>query len=144
LGHALEALSQERTKGETTLLHGEAVALGMYFAVLLSEDQGHLAAAASAELSAVLQQSGCMLGLGDLQNRLGVADIRAPAVLDDLKRWIGYDKKNPSPEGSKASWILLQSAGVVYQVQANSWTTKVDMADLDATWARFLQALDKP
>ena len=144
LGHALEALSQERTKGETTLLHGEAVALGMYFAVLLSEDQGHLAAAAAAELSAVLQQSGCMLGLGDLQNRLGVADIRAPAVLDDLKRWIGYDKKNPSPEGSKASWILLQSAGVVYQSQANSWTTKVDMADLDATWIRFLQALDKP
>jgi len=143
LGHALEALSQERTKGETTLLHGEAVGLGLLFSVLLSRDLGHLSEGAASELSELLHEAGCTRSLSDLQTRLGVADIHDPALLQDLKRLIGHDKKNTPQDDAAASWVLLQAVGTVYQAQANRWTTPVPMNALDATWQGFLSALGK-
>ena len=109
LGHALEAAS-----GYEGLLHGEAVAWGMLFALRLAARRG-LAAAPAARLAAVLG---------------ALAPPPLPAIsAEDLVARMGRDKK--AREGG-IGWVLPQELG------RGRWGVKVPADELKAELEAFL------
>lgn len=109
LGHALEA-------AWPALLHGEAVAIGVAFALGLSRQLGLCPAGFAADALAL----GRALGL----------ELRPPArlELDALTGWLGRDKKRD--RAGRPAWVLLRGPGRAEQ-------RPVDDADLRAALAAF-------
>jgi 3-dehydroquinate synthase len=106
LGHALEAWAGGQ------LLHGEAVAIGVAFAVRLARATGRLAPEVEDRLGALGRALGLELGLP------------AGATLEALRPWLARDKK---ARGGAVRWVLPTGLG--------RWT----LAEVDeATVARSL------
>ena len=141
LGHALESLAQSRVSGEQTLNHGEAVGLGMVFALLLSRRYGGLTVAQTQELLNILRDSGCILSLENLQQRIGVADLADSKVLSELKKFIANDKKNVGGDVDSADWILLQAPGQIKCPSPDQWTVPLPLDVVDLIWPEFLRAM---
>jgi 3-dehydroquinate synthetase len=111
LGHALEAAA-----GYQGMLHGEAVAWGMRFALRLADRRG-LAAADAARLETVL----AALDLPPLP-ALAAGDLLAPLARDKKAR-----------EGG-VGWVLPAGVG------EGRWGIVVPAAELEAELAAFLAA----
>ena len=141
LAHALESLAQSRVSGEQTLNHGEAVGLGMVFALLLSRHFGGLTEADTQELINILRDSGCVMSQETLQQRLGVADLADATVLSELKKFIANDKKNLGSDGAIADWILLQAPGQVKCPSPDHWTVPLPLDVIDVIWPEFLRVI---
>ena len=141
LAHALEALAQSRVSGEQTLNHGEAVGLGMVFALLLSRRFGGLAQADTQELLHILRDSGCVMSPENLQQRLGVADLADLKVLSELKKFMANDKKNVGGDVAAADWILLQAPGQVKCPSPDHWTVPLPLNVVDVIWPDFLRVI---
>lgn len=141
LGHALEAVSQSRTKGESTLLHGEAVGIGLAFAIHLSENVAGLKAEAAKAMLRNLRSAGCMVEARSLALRLGFASLSDPALFPALKRAIGNDKKNQATGGETTEWVLLSAASTVARGPEGAWTVPVKTSDVEATWQTFIRTL---
>lgn len=95
LGHALEAVT-----GYGHFLHGEAVAWGLLYALLVARGQGFLAAAEAGKWAARLEL------LAPLP-RLSVS-------FQDLQSFFGRDKKR---DGGRVKWVLPRYGGVVLGVE---------------------------
>jgi len=141
LAHALESLSQGRVSGELTLNHGEAVGLGMVFALLLSRRFGGLAEVDTQELLNILGQSGCVMTEENLRQRIGVADLADATVLSELKKFIANDKKNLGGDVAVADWILLQAPGQVKCPSPDHWTVPLPLNVVDLVWPEFLRVI---
>ena len=141
LAHALESLSQGRVSGELTLNHGEAVGLGIVFALLLSRRFGGLAEADTQELLNILRESGCVVSEENLRQRLGVADLADATVLSELKKFIANDKKNLGGDVTVADWILLQAPGQVKCPSPDHWTVPLPLNVVDLVWPEFLRVI---
>ncbi len=89
-GHALEAAA-----GFGTWTHGEAVAVGMAFAVLLSAEMGFISSEDAGRVSAVLERWGY---------RIKAAGMPAEKILAALR----LDKK---AAGGQPLWVLLRGLG---------------------------------
>ena len=98
-GHALEAALGY----DGTLLHGEAVAIGMAQAFRFSERLGLCPAGAAAEVAAHLQAVGLPTGLKELHNRLPSAE--------ELTAIMHQDKK---AEGGRLVFVLARGIGEAF------------------------------
>jgi len=141
LAHALEGISQSRTTGETTLLHGEAVGLGMIFALILSRRVASLPPQSADVMLGILRQAGCSMSQATLQRRLGEADLHSPKLLTEMSRLIGHDKKNVTPGEKSSQWVLLSAPGAISRQGSSSWTVAVSDTELPQVWHEFLQSL---
>lgn len=92
-GHAIE--SHFLTQGEKALLHGEAVAAGMWLETELSVLKGLLDRSVADDIQSVLES---------LFGRLVLDEEDYPNIL----RWIRFDKKN---RNSVVKFVLLKSIG---------------------------------
>ncbi|PZP86416.1 MAG: 3-dehydroquinate synthase [Azospirillum brasilense] len=104
-GHALEA----ETGFSDTLLHGEAVAMGMVMACALSSALGPLPATVEAELAAHFKTLGMKAQL---------AEVPAPWQADQIARHFASDKK---AESGTLTFVVLDAIGkgrVAKQVDA--------------------------
>jgi len=93
LGHAIEAVALQ---GESTLTHGEAVAIGMRAAAFLSHEMG---TCSSQDLEAV-ERGITAVGLP--------LSLSTPQPEEDLLQVLALDKKNVSGE---SRWTLLDGLG---------------------------------
>lgn len=100
LAHALEA--RARYSG---ILHGEAVAIGMRFATLVSRRQGFLATADEQRIEGLLQQYGLPARLADYAAK---ARLTARVHPRQLVRLMRADKKN---DGTGIRYVLLDGIG---------------------------------
>ncbi len=100
LAHALEARARY-----TGILHGEAVAIGMRFAALLSRRLGFLPLTDEQRIDALLQQYSLPGRLKDFAAR---ARIRAPLQAKQLVGLMRSDKKNDS---GSIRYVLLDGIG---------------------------------
>lgn len=98
-GHALEAA----TNYSGTLLHGEAVALGMVLAFRLSERLGHSPASDTERLIAHLQTAG-------LPTQMGQVPGNRPAP-ERLLEFMRADKK---AEGGRPKFVLVRGLGTAF------------------------------
>jgi len=89
VGHALEAADEYKS-----LLHGEAVAIGMVAASFLSVDLGYAPATLPAELSEILERYGLPL--------------TTPLPPDRVLPYLSADKKR---RAGKSRWVLVARAG---------------------------------
>lgn len=99
LGHSF-AHAIESEAGLGTLLHGEAVALGLVLALRFSAALGHCDSADADRLAAHLAE----LGLPTTLDQVGVGG-------PDLLKWIARDKKN---EGAALTLILTRGVGKAF------------------------------
>jgi 3-dehydroquinate synthase len=116
LGHALEAAA-----GYSGLLHGEAVAWGMLFALRLAASRG-LEPGAGRRLAAVVR---------------GLALPPMPEVgVEELLAFLGRDKKAREGAGPgtapSVGWVLPQAVG------RGRWGVRVPAEELEAALAAFL------
>lgn len=137
-GHALEALSQAKTQGDVTLLHGEAIGYGLIYALLLSARLGGLDPSLCEHMIALLESTGIPLTRADLAQRLGVQDLAAPDVFSSLQTYMGLDKKKEG--GEDVPFVLLADLGRVAREEGR-WVKKVSAQTLREIWAHFLQRL---
>ena len=89
-GHAIESAS-----GYGTLLHGEAVAIGMVLAARFSAATGRVAGTEADRLAALLE-------------RLGLP-VRAPRIA--LATWLEYMGRDKKNEGGRITLVLLDALG---------------------------------
>lgn len=141
LGHALESHSQKHTQGDATLLHGEAVMLGMVFATLLSRRVGNLPADQSERIVELIRQAGGIPAAEVLKRRLGTDDLRSPAFFAALAQAIGHDKKNTGGIASTSSWVLLDAPGKVARESIKEWTISLFETEIQAAMGEFLKTL---
>lgn len=114
IGHAVESyfLSSET---QESLLHGEAVALGMWLAVELSIKQVGLDAEIGKSIQTFIE------GMYDLP-------LLPPSDFDGIMEWLNHDKKN---EGGVPQFVLLEGVGQPIR------GCKVDVEDIQSaieTW----------
>ncbi|MDA9950978.1 3-dehydroquinate synthase [Oligoflexaceae bacterium] len=103
-GHALESLSQMQ-KPTDHILHGEAVAYGLLFSILLSRQQNTISAQKSQQLIGSLQKSSL-----DLSQKKFMNSFATRPEFSEIWQKILSDKKSQSAESSE--WILLSERGI--------------------------------
>lgn len=141
LAHALEALSHSATSGDTTLLHGEAVALGMAFALLLSAKVSSLATDDLDRMLNALRDARLLLPRRRLAAALGAPDLAAPEVFAQIAALLAHDKKNVAQHQNHSEWILLAAPGQIARPRPDAWTQSVGIDDLRGTWSDFVALL---
>lgn len=107
LAHALEAYSYQ--SDGPLIHHGEAVSVGLAYAIALSKQVAGLACEEAAAMLRCLKDSGSMLGWAELRQFLGGADIGDSHVWHRLCEFMQQDKKNDNPK--QIQWVLLQGWG---------------------------------
>ncbi len=108
LAHALEKLSQTFS-AKDPLLHGEAIGIGMLFALYLSHRLGHLKAETHNVLQSQLKHSRFLLAAKDFQKHLGLSEIPDGKLIDFLTEGVMQDKKNQ--ESGSSEWVLIEDWG---------------------------------
>ena len=141
LAHALEAVSQERVQGDAVIGHGEAVGLGLLFAILVSERYGGLSKEHANELREILFESSVVIDSKTLKKRIGMDLIDDPTLINELKRFINNDKKNLTSTVDTADWILLSAPGKVVRPSSQQWSVPQPMSILEPLWQEFLSNL---
>ncbi|MFW7378010.1 MAG: 3-dehydroquinate synthase [Oligoflexus sp.] len=136
--HSVEALSHKR--GKKIILHGEAVALGLAFQAVLSQQLGHLEADKAKQIFHALQQNRCLMSRQDLGLCLGTTDLRDEHVVDALVSGIQHDKKNDHQAFSQ--WILLKDFGETLRSKDGGYTVSVDRQAIEDGYLRFLEVLE--
>jgi 3-dehydroquinate synthetase len=140
LAHALEAMAHERTTGETTILHGEAVGVGIAYALLLSRDVAGLAPGELEAMIDLLRQAGTLPTTTDLARRIGVPSATEDEVFDALWALAAHDKKNLGGD-DQIGFVLLKAPGVVARGTAGQWTLPVSRDAARETWDELLTRL---
>lgn len=135
LGHALEGISQaKKTDTRDMLHHGEAVALGMYFAMILSEHMGAREDMAPFRKDLVYAKS--ILSRKSLEESLNM-NLNDPNLWNEVETYVAQDKKASHNE---TRWVLLQGFGKVWQ-QGGEWTVPVPQDILLGAWDQFIKEL---
>ncbi len=99
LAHALEGIALDREKRE--LLHGEALGVGLIYAILLSEKLGKISK--PPYLPRLLAHHG-LLSKQQLASKLGVSDLASPPFFKLLMSFFKRDKKYRSAP----RWVVLR------------------------------------
>lgn len=136
LAHALESLSHENTPNDY-LLHGEAVALGMVYAAMLSQEVAGLSRSSCEQIITLLFDSGCVISRNETEQRLG-RRLDAPELWSTIDERIRADKKTHQPKESR--WILLSEIGKVAKAD-DSYTQSVSAETLHKVWLRFIERI---
>ncbi len=140
LAHAFETISQARTQGETTLLHGEAVAYGMLYAFILSRRVANLNRTESDAMIEHLHKCGAIVGGATLTRHLGITDLKDKRLFPELLELIAHDKKNRGHQAA-TDWVLLKGAGKVLRQESGEWTTPVFETELVTAWNELVKTL---
>jgi 3-dehydroquinate synthase len=138
LAHALEHLSHTN-KPNDYIQHGEAVAIGLLFACLLSfKHLGKNDPALNKALGS-LRRSKCLLSKSRLANHLGL-DLYATKTQELLLESIRKDKKATTLSSGQTDWVILEDFGKLKMTQT-SFTTPVDDQVIRTCWRDLLALL---
>ncbi len=140
--HALEHWSQTKTTGETTLLHGEAVGVGLVMALILSHRFGGLRQDAYDGMLAVLKNSKCLLDPATLTRALGGKILGSPELFEPLLQVVRNDKKAESGDPA-TQWVLLADWGKCARDERGGWTRSVFTAELKHAYADLGHAYER-
>ena len=144
LAHALEAESHSQVPPGRILEHGEAVGLGLLFALILSEETGVMKVGESRSLRHSVLEANILPAVDELEYRIGWR-LTARGLFPALYRHILNDKKRVSlSDVSTTHWVLLKKRGKVHKIKPGSFLAPVDRAVLEKSWKRFVQELKIP
>jgi 3-dehydroquinate synthetase len=139
LGHAVEGVSQKLTKDADTILHGEAVGVGMMFAIFLSTKLSGLAVTDASSRINILKLVSKVSNQSVLKTFFAGKDPGSSEVISELQRFITQDKKATGTAQSQSQWILFTSSGEVKGPSNHTWTYTLDMSSFPSLWQEFLK-----
>jgi len=134
LAHALETISHEFA-ADDPLLHGEAIGLGMLFALSLSHHLGYLSRDSYRTIKAQIEQSTFLLPTAAFRKHLGLTKIPDGSLIDRLVEGVRQDKKNQDAGASE--WVLLNEWGS-FVSRAGTFTVAVEHQVLRSHCRTFL------
>lgn len=140
LAHALEAMAHDRTTGDTTILHGEAVGVGLAYALLLSHLQINLDATELDAMLSALRHAGLLMTRDELCLRIGVPDLNPSGVFDQLWTYALHDKKNQNRVDT-IEFVLMARSGHIAQGHGGQWTWPVDKTFALQAWHKLIAVL---
>ena len=143
LAHALEAISQEQADDSTKLLHGEAVAIGLVMAGIVSQKVCCMPAEDIAVIMRNLNEARCLPTLSDLQKYLREPRLTNPKFMEKIEGYISQDKKNILGGNELSQWILMERLGKIARPQHGGYTTSVDRKIIDAAWHELISYLER-
>ncbi len=138
LAHGLEALSQQRKGNDEggIISHGEAVGIGLAFALQLSSSLGALSPATAHAYQTALERSGCLITHEQLAHYLGCS-LADKDLWPSLLRILTHDKKNTSANG-QLSWVILQHPGA-----EPARVVSLTASYVEEQWREILRRLNK-
>jgi 3-dehydroquinate synthetase len=139
LGHAVEGVSQKFTAGQNTILHGEAVGVGMMFAAFLSTKISGLSVSDADARIGILKQVSKVNAKTKLKTFFGDKEPASPEIINELQRFITQDKKATDNSPEQSHWILFNGKGEVKGPTPKSWTYSLDMPSFPSLWLEFLK-----
>ena len=139
LGHAVEGVSQKLTTGADTILHGEAVGVGMMFAVFLSTKLSGLSVVHAEARINILKTVSKVNARSALKAFFAGNDPSSPNIIEELQRFIIQDKKATDTAQDQSQWILLTTSGQVEGPSLGTWTYTLDMLAFPGLWQEFLK-----
>lgn len=135
LAHAIERISQDKNP-KNSILHGEAVGIGLLFCIEMSHTLGYLNDKAWQEMTSQLKASRIVSSPDALKRFLGTDDLLSAELMHELLVGIKQDKKNMESHASE--WVLLRDWGTPLQ-DKNRYTITVS----DDDWRRCYEGFIK-
>jgi len=123
LAHAIERISQDKNT-QDSILHGEAVGVGLLFCIDMSHSLGFLNEAAWQSMSKQLKESRIVPSPDALRRFLATDDLLNPELMSELLVGIKQDKKNMEQHASE--WVLLKGWGEPLQDKGRYTVTVTD------------------
>lgn len=139
LGHAIEGLSQKLTTGSATILHGEAVGVGLMFSLYLSTKLSGLPIEEADKRVNILKLVSEVNSRTSLQTFFAGKDPAGTEVINELQSFINQDKKASSSSRDESQWILLGFSGEVKGPSQANWTYALEMSQFPTLWTEFLK-----
>ncbi len=139
LGHAFEGVSQKFTTGKNTILHGEAVGVGMMFAAFLSTKLSGLSESDANARIDILKHVSDVNSKPKLKTFFGDKEPTSPEVIRELQQFIIQDKKATDNSPGQSQWILFNSKGEVRGPSPKNWTYTLEMSSFPSLWVDFLK-----
>lgn len=143
LAHALEALAIEATKGDITILHGEAVAIGLGFCNLLSSMIADLPQEELEKMWHLLSRAKLLISEKELEHHLGFSDLRSDVFMEKLLLAIGTDKKKDGDRTDSSRFILLRRLGEVFSTSPGQFTAEISHDLIRKLWVELLDRLPR-
>ncbi len=131
LAHAIERISQDKNPKDS-ILHGEAVGIGLLFCIDMSHTLGFLNEPAWKSMTSQLKNSRIVPSPEALKRFLAADDLLNPDLMHELLVGIKQDKKNMESHASE--WVLLKDWGTPLQ-EKGRYTVTVN----DDDWRRCYQ-----
>ena len=142
LGHALEAMSQKnRQVYLQTICHGQAVALGMLCAVIISHRLGFLPKKSYEYFVKTLVDSGCLISKIQLQAYFGGVDLESELCWLQLVSFMQQDKKQNEQSQDCCRWVLLEDLGRPVRCKKQGYLIAVDHTIVRESWQEMLQII---
>ncbi|MDQ3233197.1 MAG: 3-dehydroquinate synthase [Pseudobdellovibrionaceae bacterium] len=139
LAHAIERISQDKNP-QDSILHGEAVGIGLLFCIDMSHSLGYLKDDAWQSMTTQLKQSRIVPSPDALRRFLAADDLLNPDLIQELLVGIKQDKKNMETHASE--WVLLQGWGTPVQDKGR-YTITVTDDDWRRSYQSFIQEWQK-
>jgi 3-dehydroquinate synthetase len=136
LAHAIERISQEKNPGDS-ILHGEAVGIGLLFCIDMSHTLGHLNEEAWQAMTRQLKESRIVPSPADLKRFLATDDLLSQELMQELLVGIKQDKKNRESHASE--WVLLKDWGRPLQ-ERDRYTITVSDDDWRRCYQKFINS----
>ena len=137
LAHSLEAIAHASAHEDHAILHGEAVALGIYFAALLSHRVRGMPQADLNLIARQLTASRCAMSRSTLERRLGRADLTSTAFIDRLLEAMRHDKK---ASGNAIRFVTLEKIGKPF-ANAGQYSEPITESLVASLWSECVDSL---
>ena len=147
LAHALEAealAAQLEGKFESApaeqILHGEAVAIGLVYAIILSQSLCGFSESQKSLVFESLKIAKCWVDRSTLARGIASSNLDSTVLWASLWSRMCGDKKQTLTNADSTDFVLLSELGSVYRT-GESWTKKVTEAQALSAWLKLLQLI---
>lgn len=140
LAHAFESISHEHSKSDY-LIHGEAVALGLLFALQASRDHADLSSGDFNFCCQALRESSVLLTRARLESLLDM-ELGCPKAWDKIWAYLKKDKKVSSKSQNSSEWVLLAAFGQVAIGTTGEYTISLSEVEVKRSFKSFCGLLD--
>ena len=142
LAHGIEALSSafnQEKEGPALISHGEAVALGLVFVVLLSKARGSVSTEYADKVTQEIIQSSCLISKKDFQLYTGL-EPQCKKTWLVINKYLRQDKKQIELKDSFSDWVLIQSGG--FLPGKKNYLSRISSELCEKTWLELWKLLN--
>jgi 3-dehydroquinate synthetase len=124
----------------SVIMHGEAVALGMVLALLLSQKVAGFPPLIASDLIGLLKKSMILPRRADFAQMLAIGEFEVNDQWPTIAAMMLNDKKNQNLENDGVDWVLLKDLGEVNHAES-TYLTRYSVNGLQVLWSELLSMI---